>query len=91
MRSRIAELRKIYHIEDKVIHKSGAKAYFMPEYVKAKEELQEIINDTYTLSRSDFNSMARVYRKHDDFFMLSDIELPEVVKLLKRGYTLIPF
>ena len=35
MRSRIAELRKEgYDIESNVIDKSGALAYFMPEFVK---------------------------------------------------------
>ena len=35
MRSRIAELRKDgYEIDSKVIDKSGALAYYMPEYTK---------------------------------------------------------
>lgn len=90
MRSRISELREQYNIADKVIDKSGAKAYFMPEYTKARKEIEEYLADNTPVSVS-FNNVHKVFQSESDYFLFYDLELPIVVKLLKRGYTLIPF
>jgi len=91
-RSRIAEFRaEGLAIESVVVdRKSNALAYIMPEYVKARSEIQKHMKDT-SYSKLSFGNVSTVYLDFDNSFNYKDLDMLEVSRLLKEGYILIPF
>jgi len=92
-RSRIAELRADgLEIEDKIVHESGAKAYFILKYVEARVEIREHMKDSSYCNLVSFDNVESVYLDAHHNFKYRDLDLVEAARLLREeDYILIPF
>lgn len=89
-RNRISELRLSgIDIQDRKIHKSGAKEYFIQKYVDARKEIKIIINDCPIPHKLE--DIETIYFNHDENYKFKGADLLKVLEDLKFGYVAIPF
>ena len=89
-RSRISELRQDGHkIESVVVDKpSGSLAYYMPEYKKARDDINQYIRNDIQCNLT-IDDISSIYSEHDDWYDFKELDLVTAADLLQNGYVAI--
>lgn len=89
-RNRISELRLSgVDIQDRKIHKSGAKEYFIQKYVDARKEIEVYLANEPIPHKIE--EIETIYFNYDEHYKIKNADLIKVMEDLRFGFSAIPF